>query len=829
MLLGWPALNMGLIVTLLLIFLLQTPVYEGIPGNRYAAVDPIISSILISADSVANNKDEQLRKLKEAYDRSFRLTNDHDRMLVSWHLHKYYAAVNPDSSIYFLRRVSDYLSKSGSLSTTATVSIDLGHYYRTMGYFDRAATMYELAWEIYKTQKDSINIWWTLHLNGLTHYDKQEYEKAIEKFEHSLTYLDATDYPRIVNSTNSMALAYFRLKDYAISERYYTQAYEHVFDEPSLRFLSPVTYNLGRIYIETGRFSQADLMLEVAYHAPRATFPIGVRSGSRTNQAKLERLRGNLKKAEYRLFQADSILTANRTDDNNVRRMWLQEWSYLAEAMGDLPTSLDMQRRLLAYADSLSTAQLRYTASQLKKEYELEFRDRVQAELLAEEERQRQLYTITLLLLIVSLLIIAILFVSLRGKQRHNVELIIKQQEIEKANKELLITNSDLQKAKRVAEIANAAKSNFLSIMSHEIRTPLNALIGAANFILTDNPPEKQREFLDVLRVSSNNLLYLVNNILDLGRLESGKVKPEKTPFNLKQMIQGLYNVASLNVRDKDLIVKMEFDSRINDNVSGDPYLLGQVIQNLLSNATKFTESGMVRVTAELIEKSDDRQKVRFGISDTGIGIPKESHKIIFDNFSQGSVDTNRKFGGSGLGLAICSRILGLLGTKIDLESQEGVGSTFSFDLDFDLVKASVQMIKPVAKKSPLDKLRVLIVEDNEFNVVVLRRLLERWGVGQIDTAYNGLEALEKVHNNVYDVILTDIHMPEMDGFEATRRIRAIGSIWETIPIYAISADVQPETRERAIDAGVNDMIIKPFTPDDVYSRLHAALKVIEE
>jgi signal transduction histidine kinase/CheY-like chemotaxis protein len=555
---------------------------------------------------------------------------------------------------------------------------------------------------------------------------------------------------------------------------------------------------------------------------------LGVMSGSRANQAKLERLRGNLIKAEYRLFQADSILAANQTDDPNVRRLWLQEWSNLADAKGDLRKSLDMQRRLVGFNDSLSKAQLSITVSRLKNEYELEFRDRVQAKLQAEEERQRQLYTITLLLLIVSLLIIAFLFISLRGKQKHNMELITKQKEVEKANKDLLQTNEDLQKAKRVAEIANAAKSNFLSIMSHEIRTPLNALIGATNFILTDNPPEKHREFLDVLRISSNNLLYLVNNILDLGRLESGKFLPENTNFNIKQLIQGLHTAASLNARHKDLVVKLEFDTRLNENVSGDPYLLGQVIQNLLSNAVKFTESGMVRVSLDVVRKCDDRQKVRFAISDTGIGIPKESQKVIFDNFAQASADTNRKFGGSGLGLAICNRIVGLLGSKIDLESQDGVGSTFTFELDFGLVKASESVSKPATTKLPLCKLRVLIIEDNEFNVIVLRRLLERWSVRQIDTACNGLEAIDKVHNNVYDVILTDIHMPEMDGFEATRRIRAIGGIWETIPIYAISADVQPETREKAIDAGVNDLITKPFTPDDIYFKLHNALEVTE-
>jgi signal transduction histidine kinase/ActR/RegA family two-component response regulator len=820
--------TMGCVTSIMLFFLLQTPVHEGVPGNTYAAKDPIIAGLLVSADSSSDQNETRLRKLKQANDRSFRFTNDHDRMLVSWHLSTYYTHINTDSSVFYLRRASDYLQKVGSSSTKAIVSIDLGHYYRTIGYFDRAASMYESAYEIYKTQNDSVNIWWTLHLVGLTLYDKMEYRNAIKMFERARTYLDPTDYPRLVNSSNSIALSYFRLKEYQIAEEYYNQAYKHVFDEHSIRFLSPVTYNLGRIYIETGRYNQADFMLETAYSAPRPQFPIGVMSGSRAHQARLERLRGNINKAEYRLFQADSIMVANLIEDHNVRRVWLQEWSLLAEAKGDLRKSLVMQRQALQYADSLSAAQLSTMVSRLKNEYELEFRDRVQAELQAEEERQRQLYILTILLLIVSILIITFLFFSLRGKHKHNIELIVKQMEIEKANKDLLKTNADLQLAKRVAEIANAAKSNFLSIMSHEIRTPLNALIGATNFILTDSPPDKHREFLDVLRMSSNNLLYLVNNILDLGRLESGKVQPEKTPFNLRQLIQGLHSSFSLNVREKDVVVKFDFDSKLDENVSGDPYLLGQVVQNLLSNAVKFTESGMVKISLDMIEKKEHRQKVRFAISDTGIGIPRESQKVIFDNFAQASADTNRKFGGSGLGLAICSRIVKLLGSTIELESHEGVGSTFMFDLDFDIVKASEQVTKPSSVKLPLDKLRVLIVEDNEFNIVVLRRLLERWHVGYIDTAHNGLEALDKVHNQMYDVILTDIHMPEMDGFEATRRIRAIGGAWETIPIYAISADVQPETRDKAIHAGVNDVITKPFTPDEVYSRLYSALVVLE-
>lgn len=814
---------------LVLFMFLQVQDFEGAPGDIYAAVDPVTSSILVSADSSGATDANRYSKLREAYERSFRFTNDHDRMLVAWHMHRYFKDQNPDSSIFYLRRASDYLSKAGNAHTTAVVAIDLGNYYRVIGYYDRASSMYENAYNIYNAQSDSVNIWWTLHLIGLTHYDKTEYREAIKKYETALAYLDESDHPRVVNTTVAIALSYFRLREFATAEEYYNKAYEFVFDEPSLRFLSPVTYNLGRIYIETGRYDQADKMLETAYGAPRPTFPIGVKSGSRTYQAMLERLRGNLVKAEYRLFQADSILAANNTDDQNVRRVWLKEWSLLAEAQGDYRKSLEMERQLVEYADSLSTSQLSATTNRLKNEYELEFRDRVQAELQAEEERQRQLNTLTILLLVVSMLIIVFLFVSLRGKQRHNVELITKQREVEKANKDLLKTNSDLQKAKRVAEIANAAKSNFLSIMSHEIRTPLNALIGATNFILTDNPPDKHREFLDVLKVSSNNLLYLVNNILDLGRLESGKVKPENTPFNLKQMLQGLHNSASLNARDKDLVVKLDFDQRMNDNVSGDPYLLGQVVQNILSNAVKFTDSGMVKVTAELISKTEEQQNIRFSISDTGIGIPADKHKVIFESFTQGSADTNRRFGGSGLGLAICSRILGLLGSSMELQSQEGVGSTFMFDLEFDLVKASENIPAPSATKPPLDKLRVLVVEDNEFNIVVLRRLLERWSVGRIDTAYNGLEALDKVHNETYDVILTDIHMPDMDGFEATKRIRAIGGIWEKIPIYAISADVQPETRERAIDAGVNDLITKPFSPDDVYARLQNAMVAVED
>src|SRR5690606_5471400 len=262
--------------------------------------------------------------------------------------------------------------------------------------------------------------------------------------------------------------------------------------------------------------------------------------------------------------------------------------------------ALRIQRELASYTDSLHASNLASTMSTLKNEYELEFQDRVDAELLAEEERQRQLSTLTMLMLSVSILIIGFLFISLRGKQKHNADLLEKQKEIETANLELVTTNSELVVAKQQAEVANLAKSNFLSIMSHEIRTPLNALIGATDFIITDNPPECQKEFLGVLKVSSSNLLYLGNNILVLVRLESGKVQPEATAFNLRELLNGLYNSSSLNAREKNLPVKFDFDSNISEFISGDPYLLGQVIQNLLSNAIKFTESGMVSLDAEL-------------------------------------------------------------------------------------------------------------------------------------------------------------------------------------------------------------------------------------
>jgi signal transduction histidine kinase/CheY-like chemotaxis protein len=819
---------MTLHILLFIGLIFQATLFEGVYRNTTSAVDAQVKTLLVQADSINNDQDAKLALLRSALVRTYRFQNDHDRMLVLWHISSFYKPTNSDSSIHYLRRASDYILNAGELPTTAIVATDLGRYYRSIGYYDRALNFFERALGIYKHTRDSVNIWWSINRIGQTYHDKGDFKLAIEQYEKSMQYIsDPEDLPRELVTITAIAISYYRMGDYDAAEMYYRQAYPHIFKEPLTRFRSPVCYNLGRILIEKGQYDEADDFLELAYSSQAQMYPHAVRSATRTYQARIERIQGDYKKAEQRLFQADSVLKSHGIDDSITRQLWYREGSLLAEAQGNMGKALDIQRQLADYTDSLNTANLESTISTLKNEYELEFKDRVDAELLAEEERQRQLSTLTMLMLSVSILIIGFLFISLRGKQKHNADLLEKQKEIENANSELVATNSELVVAKQQAEVANLAKSNFLSIMSHEIRTPLNALIGATDFIITDNPPESQKEFLGVLKVSSSNLLYLVNNILDLGRLESGKVQPEATAFNLRELLNGLYNSSSLNAREKNLPVKFDFDSNISEFISGDPYLLGQVIQNLLSNAIKFTESGMVSLDAELVEKSDDQEVVRFRISDTGIGIPKENHSIVFERFTQGSVDTNRKFGGSGLGLAICSRIIELLDSKLNLQSDEGLGTTFDFEIKFKRVKHLIQNAEPAIVKKSLENVRILIVEDNEFNVVVMRRLLERWKVGTIDVAYNGLQALEKVRENHYDVILTDIHMPEMDGFETTRQIRNMGGQWENLPIFAISADIQPETREKAIQAGVDDVISKPFIPDDVYNRIVQSIQEV--
>jgi PAS domain S-box-containing protein len=376
----------------------------------------------------------------------------------------------------------------------------------------------------------------------------------------------------------------------------------------------------------------------------------------------------------------------------------------------------------------------------------------------------------------------------------------------------------EIIKAKNQAEQASIAKEQFLATMSHEIRTPINAMLGMSHYLLQDSPRPDQVENLEVLQFSAENLMLLVNDILDLNKIEAGKIEFEEIEFSFRETVNRIQQTHQYSATEKNLQFICQIDENIPGIVVGDPVRLAQVLNNLISNAVKFTEKGWIKLEAELNHSEADFLEVNFSVEDSGIGIPKDKLDMIFESFTQASSDTTRKYGGTGLGLTITKRLLELQNSIIYVKSKVGSGSGFYFTLR--LKKSAASKLTPVFASSihqgqALNGLRVLVVEDNDINRMVTTKFLDRWEI-VCEYAVNGREAINKVKAGHYNLILMDLQMPEMDGYEATQHIRQYSSV----PILAMTATPIAEVREKIQAAGLTDFVLKPFQPDDLFQKI---------
>lgn len=372
-----------------------------------------------------------------------------------------------------------------------------------------------------------------------------------------------------------------------------------------------------------------------------------------------------------------------------------------------------------------------------------------------------------------------------------------------------------LNKAKKEAEQGLLAKSDFLSNMSHEIRTPLNSVIGLSHILLENKPREDQKEQLNVLLFSANNLLTIVNDILDYNKIEAGKINFEYIDMDLVKVSHDLLSGLKTIADEKGIVLLLDKDPHFNSRIISDPTRISQVIGNLLQNAIKFTRKGHVKLIIRQEKLNKQHVTLTIKVEDTGIGIAAEKQKLIFDRFTQADTSTSRSFGGTGLGLAICKKILDLQGSHLQLYSEPGKGSVFFFTQTFPVSQAfnfgQEDQVVEIEKGRPLSGVSILMAEDNELNVLVAKTFLEKWGA-QIDVAINGEEAVRKLDIEQHKLVLMDMHMPVMDGYEAIAIIRNKGV---QIPIVALTASLPSEVEERAKDLSINAIITKPFEPEE--------------
>jgi signal transduction histidine kinase len=388
--------------------------------------------------------------------------------------------------------------------------------------------------------------------------------------------------------------------------------------------------------------------------------------------------------------------------------------------------------------------------------------------------------------------------------------------QIEKRNKAVEDKVMAIQAAK--------AKSDFLSMMSHEIRTPLNAVIGIANLLSEEELLPSQLDNLRVLQFSAENLLALINDILDFSKIEAGKVEFEKNELDLHQLILNLTRANQIKADDNDNQLQLIIDKNVPQWVKGDSVRLGQILNNLVSNAVKFTQRGTVTIHIKCLEQTNEEAKIYFSVKDTGIGIEPAKQKVIFNGFTQASRDISRKFGGTGLGLSITQKLLDMMGGEICLESEYGKGSNFYFALTFAKGKApnTVENDKQSQKVENLEGVRILVVEDNDINQLVATQFLMRWNAEVVDVAEDGKIGVEMARENHYDLILMDLQMPEMDGYAATIEIRKFN---KTIPIIALTASVMLDSKDLVFEVGMNDFATKPFVPKELLKKIISYVK----
>lgn len=400
------------------------------------------------------------------------------------------------------------------------------------------------------------------------------------------------------------------------------------------------------------------------------------------------------------------------------------------------------------------------------------------------------------------------------------------QQEIKKKNLELLAYQKKLISAKEHAEQGKRIKENFLANMSHEIRTPINGIIGIAELLSKTELTEEQREMVSLLEISSESLLGVINDILDLSKIEAGKFKITRAEINLIKNCNYVINLLAIRAREKNIALITEYDPDLPEMILADSLRLNQILMNLIGNAIKFTTEGSVTLDVKILSRKGNHVQLKFSVIDTGIGIAKENIDKIFETFEQADEQTTIKFGGTGLGLAIVKNLAHLKGGELEVSSEAAKGSTFCFTNWYEVIeKTTVSKNNEVEGFVPFENVKVLIAEDNAINQFLIAKILKGWNI-QFDMAQNGQEALDFLKDNDYQLILMDTFMPVLNGLDAIKMIRkghAPGK--EQIPIISFSAAVMEEDKNTAIEAGANDILSKPFKMDVLYKKLRLFIK----
>jgi signal transduction histidine kinase len=687
------------------------------------------------------------------------------------------------------------------------------NFYKNTKQFDQALEISKKA-ILYGQKTKSINALSSGYYSIATVYiDLKKYDIAIENLLRTVSILNASvANSKLALSYYNLGLCYMQKEDFNKAESYFEKA-NSIYQSINLgSATNMVDLQRGLLYLDKGKKAKAESIFEEIAHLPEG------KNGFKLQSEALYQL-GNLKAKERINNLAINYL--NRGYDLSINNRNISQKLKISKKLSEVYENMKQSNNSLAYLKIYTTLKdsidlnkrLNYKYLSTERFKVDEYTNTVE-KLEKENKQQEKAARFSKLINILSIALITILSLLSLSLYKNN---IIRN----KSNDLLREKNSELEIAKERIEKASKARAEFLSTVSHELRTPLNAINGISHILLDDKPKPSQIEYLKSLKFSGNYLLTYINEILEINRIESDNIEIEHISFNVIDLLKNIHNslkeVASKN--NNDFILNIDAD--IPEILIGDPTKLSQIFINLANNALKFTQDGKVTVNSRLINRDGDKCRLKFEFQDSGIGIAKDKQETIFESFSQGSVEINRKYGGTGLGLSIVKRLVSLMKGKIAVHSEIGAGSTFTVNLSFKIGEEIIPNTDNIIinEKIFLNK-NILLVEDNKINQMITKKFLEKKKM-LCEICETGEDAIVKMQDSNYDLVLMDVHLPGINGTIATEEIRKFNKITPIIALTAISLN---ENREMLLSFGMNDVITKPFNPDNFYKVIENSL-----
>ena len=684
--------------------------------------------------------------------------------------------------------------------------IQLAHFNKKTNNYKSSLAFSQKAFNYAKANKDIKGQGDALFSLGTTYFDLKKMNDAIETFTKS-----ADIYSQLPPSTDyalcfyNIGLCYMSLEEFPKAEINFDKS-QSIYDLLKIDTSQFLNLQKGILYKNNGKTDLAYKLFNIIISKDDSQDIFKTKAEALYQLGNIERKQNHNNLAANYLNRA--LALSSKDQDLDQKSKILLELSVTYEKLLDLKKSHNFLKAHIDLKDSI--AHLNNKKLDVNDYVDFKESERLKEidQMTKDNEAQQKTNKFAKLISILAIALITILSLLSLSLYKNN---IIRTQ----SNNILKEKNFELQIAKDNAEKASKARAEFLSTVSHELRTPLNAINGITHLLIEDNPKENQLHYLNSLKFSGNYLLTFINEILEINRIESNNIEIEYIDFNIKQLLLDIKNSMTEIASNNNNQFILDIDGNVPEILLGDPTKLSQVFINLINNALKFTQNGIVKVTAKVIETGDDYTRINFAVSDTGIGIPENKQESIFESFSQGSIEINRKYGGTGLGLTIVKKIVDLLGGEISLKSEVGVGTTFDFELN--LFNGNQQeILENIALYSDeaLKGKNILVVEDNKINQMVTKKMLEKKEI-KCFIIDNGEEAVEMLSKqNQFDLVLMDVHLPGINGTIATQKIREFDT---TKPIIALTAISLNENREMLLSFGMTDVITKPFEPENFY------------